>query len=155
MNTAVEQSTATGVIFVASAGNGVGSSQIGVDAAGVSPASAPGAITVGATTQSDQRASFSNFGACVDLFAPCVGITSDWLGSASSTTALSGTSMPAPHVTGAVARYLQDHATAGAAQVGAALVAPASPGISDPGPGSPNRLLFAAATGGAAGSSVS
>lgn len=70
------------------------------DACNTSPARAPGAITVGATTQSDSRASFSNWGTCVDIFAPGYQILSTYHTSNSATATLSGTSMACPHVAG-------------------------------------------------------
>ncbi|MFM2007552.1 MAG: hypothetical protein RLZZ09_3207 [Pseudomonadota bacterium] len=88
------------ITFVVSAGN---SSR---DACGVTPASAPAAITVAASGSTDTRASFSNYGACVDIFAPGVGVTSSYYSSDSATMVMSGTSMAAPVVTGAVSQIL-------------------------------------------------
>lgn len=100
MNTAVENAVSAGIVVSVSAGNS------NSDACTVSPASAPHVITVGASDASDFRASFSNWGSCVDLYAPGVAILSDWYTSATAFSLLSGTSMAAPHVTGAVARIL-------------------------------------------------
>jgi hypothetical protein len=101
LNSAVENAVSRGFIVVAAAGNSSS------DACGVSPASAGGVITVGASTQSDNWASFSNYGSCVDAIAPGAGILSSWIGSSGATAVLSGTSMAAPHVAGMAARFLQ------------------------------------------------
>jgi hypothetical protein len=95
---AVAASIAAGIVYSISAGNS------GTDACTQSPAATPAAITVGATDINDAKPSWSNFGPCVDLWAPGVGITSDWY--TGGTAILSGTSMAAPHVTGAAARVL-------------------------------------------------
>lgn len=87
INDAVEHAIATGVTFVAAAGNS------NISACSHSPAATPNAITVGATTNSDARSSFSNYGSCVDIFAPGSGITSDWYSDDTATRVLSGTSM--------------------------------------------------------------
>ena len=100
-------------------------------------------MTVGATDISDTRASFSNFGSCVDLFAPGVGITSDWATSNSATNTISGTSMASPHVAGVVALFLQTQPNATPAAVAAALTGNASAGrVANAGTGSPNLLLY-------------
>ncbi len=116
VNDAVARLTASGVTSVIAAGN----SQ--ADACEASPASAPSAITVGATTQTDAVASFSNHGPCLDIFAPGFQITSSTIASDTSTGTFSGTSMAAPHVTGIVALYLQNHPGASPAEVQAAVV---------------------------------
>ena len=102
LNSAVANLIAKGVVVVVAAGNS------NMDACKSSPASVGAAITVGATDNSDAFASFSNFGACVDISAPGVSITSDWIRSATDINIISGTSMATPHVTGAVARYLSN-----------------------------------------------
>ncbi|WP_255349014.1 S8 family peptidase [Micromonospora sp. ATCC 39149] len=106
----------------------------------------PQGVTVAATDITDTRASFSSYGTCVDIFAPGVNITS--AGIASNTAVASGwsgTSMAAPHVTGWLARYRQQFPTATLAQAKSALIAAATTGVViNPGPGSPNRLLYAA-----------
>jgi subtilisin family serine protease len=113
LDTAVANSIADGVTYAVAAGNG---NSLGVpqDACASSPARVPGALTVGATDKTDAPASFSNYGACVDLFAPGVGITSDWYSrrSNTATNTISGTSMATPHVTGVAALYLQGNPTA-------------------------------------------
>ena len=101
LNAAVENAVSRGFIVVAAAGNSSS------DACGVSPASAGGVIAVGASTRSDNWASFSNYGSCVDAIAPGDGILSSWIGSSGATAVLSGTSMAAPHVAGMAARFLQ------------------------------------------------
>jgi len=108
-----------------------------------SPARAAAAITVGATTTTDARASFSNFGTCVDIFAPGQGITSSWSTSDTATNTISGTSMASPHVAGVVALYLSQFGHTAPAAVAAALNTASTPSrVTNPGTGSPNRLLF-------------
>ena len=111
LNQAVENAVARGFVVVAAAGNSSS------DACGVSPASAGGVIGVGASTQSDNFASFSNFGSCVDAVAPGEGILSSWIGSAGASAALSGTSMASPHVAGMAARLMQRNPGIGASGV--------------------------------------
>jgi subtilisin family serine protease len=77
-----------------------------------SPARVPSAVTVGATTSTDARASYSNYGSCLDVFAPGSSITSDWYNSNTATNTISGTSMATPHVAGVAALYLQAHPSA-------------------------------------------
>ena len=101
------------------------------------------AITVGATTSSDARASYSNYGRCLDLFAPGSSITSDWYTSDTATNTISGTSMATPHVAGVAALYLQGNPGASPATVQSALVNNATAGVlSSIGRNSPNLLLF-------------
>jgi subtilisin family serine protease len=113
LDDAVARSIADGVTYAVAAGNG-NSSGVPQDACTSSPARVPDALTVGATDKTDKPASFSNYGNCVDLFAPGVGITSDWYSrrSNTATNTISGTSMATPHVTGVAALYLQGHPTA-------------------------------------------
>jgi serine protease len=98
---AVTRLVADGVVTVVSAGNFAGNS------CNYSPARAPSAITVGSSTTVDKDSDFSNIGSCVDVFAPGSNIISAWIGSASATATLSGTSMAAPHVAGVAAMILQ------------------------------------------------
>lgn len=137
LDTAVANSIRAGVSYAVAAGNS------NLDACGFSPARVPAAITAGATDINDNRASFSNFGRCLDLFAPGVNITSAWIGSDTDSRAISGTSMASPHVAGAAALILANRPTATPQQVRDAMVANATPGVViNPGPGSPNLLLF-------------
>jgi subtilisin family serine protease len=141
VDTAVNGAITKGVAVVVAAGNN------NADACTVSPARVPAAVTVGATTTLDYRASYSNVGACMDLFAPGHGITSAWNTGATASQALSGTSMAAPHVAGVAALMLQASPTATPAAVAAQLVANATPNrVQYAGTGSPNLLLSAGAT---------
>ena len=101
INRAAEAAVQRGFIVVAAGGNTAS------DACAVSPASAPGVIGVGASTQSDAYAPFSNVGSCVDAVAPGDAILSAWIGGPAATATLSGTSMAAPHMAGIAARFLQ------------------------------------------------
>ncbi|WP_405906577.1 S8 family peptidase [Streptomyces sp. NBC_00828] len=136
LDAAVRNSIASGVTYAVAAGND------GLPAGLYSPARVKQALTVGASDRTDARASFSNTGAVLDLFAPGVAITSASYASDTGKATYSGTSMASPHVAGAAALYLADHTRATPAQVGKALVKQAVPGkISGAGLGSPNRLL--------------
>jgi subtilisin family serine protease len=142
LDTAVKNSIADGVVYSVAAGNGDAKGN-GVTACNTSPGRVPEALTVGATDKTDTKAVFSNFGPCVDVFAPGVNITSAWTGGTTATNTISGTSMATPHVTGVTALYLQNHAGETPANVAAAVVANATPGaVGAPGTGSPNRLLY-------------
>jgi subtilisin family serine protease len=149
LDLAVANSVADGVVYSLSAGND------NFDACFTSPAREPSAITVGATGgntgSSDARASFSNFGTCLDIFAPGVNITAAWIGSNTATLTISGTSMAAPHVAGAAALYLNANPGSTPAQVASALTSNATMGVvTNPGTGSPNRLLYVGFIGGGA-----
>jgi aqualysin 1 len=136
LDDAINRASLKGVIVVVAAGNS------NEDACGISPAMAVGAIAVGATTDTDKRSGFSNFGSCIDIFAPGSSIISAGIDSDSSSVERSGTSMACPHVVGAVALYLQDNPTWTMAEVVAALQADATQfTITDPGTFSPNLLL--------------
>ena len=113
------------------------------DANYYSPARAPQAITVGATTSTDARSSFSNYGTALDIFAPGSSITSTWIGSTTATNTISGTSMASPHVAGAVALILGANPSYTTAQVTSAVINNATTGkVTGAGTGSPNRLLY-------------
>ena len=139
VNSAVDRAYADGITVVVAAGNS------NVDACTTSPASATNsALTVGATTTTDARASYSNFGACLDLFAPGSGITSAAISSTTATATMSGTSMASPHVAGLAARYLSADPNASPATVMAAIIGAATPNVvSSAGTQSPNRLAYA------------
>lgn len=137
LDSAVNNSINRGVVYAIAAGNS------NANACNSSPARVAAAITVGSTTSSDARSSFSNFGTCVDIFAPGSSITSSWASSDTATNTISGTSMATPHVAGVAALYLATHTTASPATVRNALVNNATANvISNVGSGSPNRLLF-------------
>jgi serine protease len=138
LDAAVSGSIAAGIVYAAAAGN-----DFGANACTLSPARVAAVLTVGATDISDARAGFSNVGSCLDLFAPGVGIIAAWYSSNTAAASLNGTSMSAPHVAGAAGLYLQANPTATPAQVAGALVSNATTGaVSNPGSGSPNRLLY-------------
>ena len=139
LDNAVAASIADGVTYAVAAGNE------STNACNGSPARVASALTVGSTTSSDARSSFSNYGSCVDLFAPGSSITSAWYTSNSATNTISGTSMATPHVAGVAALYLQGSPSASPATVSNAIIAGSTTGeVSNPGTGSPNRLLYAA-----------
>jgi subtilisin family serine protease len=142
LDNAVRRSISSGVTYAIAAGNGV----LGLfaqNACTQSPARVSEAITVSATDATDSKPSWANVGTCVDVFAPGINITSDWLTSNTATNTISGTSMATPHVTGAAALYLARHPNARPAEVQAAIVGNATSGVvKSPGFGSPNRLLY-------------
>lgn len=143
LNTAVANASNAGVVVAVAAGNG-NMAGVAQDACKSSPASAPSAITVGATDSADAKASFSNYGKCLDIFAPGVGITS-YAYLTGGTATWSGTSMATPHVTGAIARYLSTVTGATVSSVTTWITGNATPNVvKNAGKGSPNRLLYIA-----------
>jgi subtilisin family serine protease len=136
LDRAIQSSIASGVTYSIAAGNET------QNACNTSPARTPEAITVGAIDATDTRAGFSNFGQCVDIFAPGTNITSASIAGPDARATLSGTSMAAPHVTGAAALLLGSEPTASPAQVRDQLVANATPGKIQDLAGSPDALLF-------------
>jgi len=137
LDTAVNNLANSGVAIAVAAGNS------NTDACTQSPARAANAITVGSTTSSDARSSFSNFGTCVDLFAPGSSILSSYSTSDTATATLSGTSMASPHVAGVAALYKQVNPSASTTTVRNAIVNGATTNvITNAGSGSPNRLLY-------------
>ncbi|MFD6874959.1 MULTISPECIES: S8 family serine peptidase [unclassified Streptomyces] len=138
LDTAVRNSIASGITYAVAAGNE------STDASTRSPARVVEALTVGATNSSDGKASYSNFGNILDVFAPGSSIVSAWNSDDHASEEISGTSMAAPHVTGAAALHLSQHPRSTPAEVAEGLVAAATPDVvAGPGSGSPNLLLYA------------
>lgn len=119
------------------------------DACKISPAAAPEALTVGATQSNDAKASYSNYGTCLDLFAPGSAIISADYANNSGSTSMDGTSMASPHVAGALALKRASNPGLTAAQAQSALVSDTTTGkVTSPGTGSPNKLLYVVNSGG-------
>jgi subtilisin family serine protease len=136
-DTATNNLINSGVTVVVAAGND------NANACNYSPARVANAITVGSTTSTDARSSFSNYGSCVNIFAPGSSIRSAWYTSNTATNTISGTSMASPHVAGAAALYLAQYPSASPATVRSAIYNKASTNkLSGIGSGSPNRLLY-------------
>jgi subtilisin family serine protease len=136
LDQAVRGSIADGVTYALAAGNDT------ADACTGSPSGVTEAITVGATDQADRRADFSDFGSCVDFFAPGVDITSAWWLTDTMTMTISGTSMATPHVAGVAAQYLQGHPAATPQQVRDALYSLTTKGVVTDARSANNHLLF-------------
>ncbi|PPC03495.1 S8 family serine peptidase [Acinetobacter pittii] len=139
LDSAVENLFNNGYVMVVAAGNS------NTDACSSSPARVSKAITVAATDSTDTRASYSNYGSCVDIFAPGSQINSSWIGSNTATKVLNGTSMATPHVVGVVAEMLQSTPTATPQTISNNLLNQASNNVVKNPSGSPNRLLYKSA----------
>ena len=141
VNAAVAGAYNKGLTLVVAAGNS------SANACNYSPASEPTAITVGATTSADARASYSNYGSCLDVFAPGSFITSAWHTSNTATNTISGTSMASPHVAGVAALALQANPLSSPAQIASFITGYATLNkVTSAGTGSPNRLLYSLAS---------
>jgi len=143
LDTAVQSVINDGIVMVVAAGNS------NVDACNTSPARATNALTVGATGQystgetTDSRSSYSNYGPCLDIFAPGSRITSSWIGGSAAINTISGTSMAAPHVAGVAAVLFGRYPSSTASQIASMLRTSATPNVViSPGTGSPNYLLY-------------
>lgn len=137
LDSAVKSLISRGLTVVVAAGNS------GADACNYSPARVPEAITVAATDLNDSRANYSNFGSCVDLFAPGSGINSAWINGVNGSAVGSGTSMASPHVAGAVARFLYINPTSTPYQTSNSIVLSSTQGtVQNSGASTPNRLLY-------------
>ena len=141
LDTAVRNSIADGVTYAVAAGNGNNGGRQ-QDACKYSPARVSEALTIGATDSSDRKASWSNYGPCVDWFAPGVSITSAWHSSNSATNTISGTSMATPHTAGVAAQYLQTSPGASPATVRSVLFDDTTKGIVTSSSTTNNHLLF-------------
>jgi subtilisin family serine protease len=134
---AVQNSIAAGVFYAVAAGNA------SVDACTITPANVAAAMTVGASNEYGSAESYSNYGRCVDVYAPGRAVISTWHTSDSAHTGLSGTSAASPHVTGAAALVLGARPGASPTEVTNALLNDATPSaLSTVAQGTPNLLLF-------------
>ena len=135
LNTAATNLANSGVFLAVAAGNE------NQNACNVSPASASGTLTVAASTSTDAKASYSNWGGCVDVYAPGSSITSTWLNSGTNT--ISGTSMASPHAAGVAALYKGTFGDAASSTVVSWIINNATANVISGNPsGTPNRLLY-------------
>jgi subtilisin family serine protease len=141
LDNAVRNSIADGVSYAIAAGNG---NILGfqANACNYSPARVAEAMTISATDSTDRKASWANYGNCVDWFAPGVSITSAWYTSNTSTNTISGTSMATPHTAGVAAQYLQGSPGASPATVRNTLFNLTTKGVVTSSSTTNNHLLF-------------
>jgi subtilisin family serine protease len=137
VNNAATNMVNRGITVAVAAGNS------NANACNYSPAAASGVLTVAASDINDAKASFSNYGSCVELYAPGVNTLSAWIGSTTATRTISGTSMASPHVAGVAALYLAGNPGAAPSTVNSWIINNATTGVITGNPtGTPNRLLF-------------
>jgi subtilisin family serine protease len=135
VNSAVTSMISSGVFTAVAAGNS------SANACNYSPSSVSSALTVAASDRTDTRASFSNYGSCVDVYAPGVSITSDWRNGGTNT--ISGTSMASPHAAGVAALYKANFGNASASTIASWIVNNATASVIKNNPsGTPNKLLY-------------
>jgi hypothetical protein len=145
LNAAVQNSIAAGVVYAVAAGNS------SADACNYSPSSTTSALTVASMWNGDAMSSFSNYGSCVDVFAPGEAIMSDYVTSDTATMMMGGTSMASPHVAGVAALYLAANPAASPSEVASAIVSGATPNVLSGVPaGTPNLLLYSSIVGASA-----
>jgi subtilisin family serine protease len=137
LNSAVNNLSNSGVFIAVAAGNS------NANACNYSPASAAAAFTTAASTSSDAKASYSNYGSCVDAYAPGSGVLSAWIGGSSATRTINGTSMASPHVAGVAALYKARNGNVASSTIDSWLKSNATTSVISGNPsGTPNRLLF-------------
>lgn len=137
LNAAVNNLHNSGVFVAVAAGNS------SANACNYSPASASSVYTTAASTSSDARASYSNYGSCVDGYAPGSSITSAWIGGTTATRSISGTSMASPHIAGVAALYKATFGNAASSTIVSWINTNATTGvITGNVTGTPNRLLY-------------